>query len=564
MKARVPRSLYAFNGLVILGVLAVLAVLAFPRVRVRYQRWRGQMLAARAMKEIERNELRHASLTVRQSLLLFPQGIEANRAMAVLATRVAEPHAILWWRNVLQLDPSNARRQIESGQASLRFGDVAAAERALVNSRNELRADPSWVSLAAGCAVARRNFVLAGRFFEELKKLQPDQAAPRFNLANVQLLFPDPRVRENAVRQMEQFAADPAFARTALRSLAFYEREIGDYGRSLKCWRQIEAKAPLLWDEKLHVLELQQMADPAVAARLLAECEKQAKADPAALAEMAAWDLARGKARNTLDLLKAVPPSLQNEPTFYFLKAEALLQLKDWEDLNRHLQTATTPSLEFLRSALMACAARNQHSDLFPKHWSVARQLAKERLSARLMLADLAIGWGWIAEAEEMCWELAIGEEAPQDGLDRLARIYLMTKQPRRLRDVFMNMHDRMPEDLIVANNPAALDLLLNEDIDQAVRLAEEVHRKSPSDPSFSVTYGFALYRQGKFDAALKTYAALPPIVQKHPSVALNHALILSANGRRADALKILKTIDARLLNPEEVRLLAEARSAAR
>ena len=163
MKPRAPFSVYAIYYAVALVAIVAGLVAVAPVAKHRYKHWRGRMLSHQAMQLMEQDRLREASLTIRQALRYDPYGLDENRAMAVLATRIGEPFAMLWWRNALQAEPDNPRRALEVAQASLRFGKLDEAETLLRALPAEFRKDPAWLTAAAGCALARGNLREAAR-----------------------------------------------------------------------------------------------------------------------------------------------------------------------------------------------------------------------------------------------------------------------------------------------------------------------------------------------------------------------------------------------------------------
>ena len=127
---------------------------------------------------------------------------------------------------------------------------------------------------------------------------------------------------------------------------------------SLKCWDQLARHAALSWEERLQALEIRRLIDPPGAAEEIARYEQQAISDPSALTQILVWHLGRGKAREALDLLARAGGRTDRDPMLYFIKAEALMQLKDWKTLDGLLHDSTIPPLEYLRSTLLAYLAR--------------------------------------------------------------------------------------------------------------------------------------------------------------------------------------------------------------
>jgi hypothetical protein len=190
--------------------------------------------------------------------------------------------------------------------------------------------------------------------------------------------------------------------------------------------------------------------------------------------------------------------------------------------------------------------------------WRAALKASKSRPDRLAALAQLAEGWGYIAEAEEAWWMIAHGIESAKEALAALQRLYKSKQNSHGLLRVAQRAFELNPADLVAANNCASLGLLLTGD-SSARRLAAKLHAENPANPIFSATYAFALHVEGKTGEALKTMETLKEAQLRHPAIAAYYFVMLVENGKMERAHSFLSTANKAALLPEEQQLLTAA-----
>jgi predicted Zn-dependent protease len=165
--------------------------------------------------------------------------------------------------------------------------------------------------------------------------------------------------------------------------------------------------------------------------------------------------------------------------------------------------------------------------------------------------------WGWEAEAEETWWKMVDLTPYKEPALRSLYTLYRRQKNTPGLFRVSKRQHQLHPEDLVAANNFAALGLLLGQSVPEARRVAARLYKDHPEIAAFASTQAFALHSEGKTAEGLQILKKLPPDQQRHPEIALYYALMLAKAGDAAGAREYAGRVDVRQLLPEESRLFA-------
>ena len=81
---------------------------------------------------------------------------------------------------------------------------------------------------------------------------------------------------------------------------------------------------------------------------------------------------------------------------------------------------------------------------------------------------------------------------------------------------------------LVIKNNLAALELLVNVNTNQAFQFATEVYQSNTNSPEFASTEAFALYKQNQPAKGLQVIQALP---EKSALTPRNRPLLCAAAG---------------------------------
>ncbi len=137
---------------------------------------------------------------------------------------------------------------------------------------------------------------------------------------------------------------------------------------------------------------------------------------------------------------------------------------------------------------------------------------------------------------------------------------YAKERDTSRLREVTQKIVSADPSNRDAANNLAMFSMLLNRDLNDAVKSARELYESDRSNPTFASTYAYGIYLQGYPAQALKIMEALDSKQLSAPSIATYYGILLAANNQPARAVEFLRIAqqDVKLL-PEEKELVEAA-----
>ncbi len=197
------------------------------------------------------------------------------------------------------------------------------------------------------------------------------------------------------------------------------------------------------------------------------------------------------------------------------------------------------------------------HKKLFDLDWQQAVRQAEKNPKALYYLADYANKIGEITYSVEIYETLSQVPNYQLEALLKLVRLYERLGKTRDILRTMQRLSLIYPNDLTIMNDLAYLGLLLNESSVQPFERASRVYATNPKLPAFAATYALAQLKSGVPAVALKAFEPFMLSDLKAPSWQTVYAATLTANGRKADALKIIGKIDLKNLKPEEKELIA-------
>jgi Flp pilus assembly protein TadD len=192
--------------------------------------------------------------------------------------------------------------------------------------------------------------------------------------------------------------------------------------------------------------------------------------------------------------------------------------------------------------------------------WDRAVRLASEAPTALGVLAQLAVDWGWLPEAEQVLWRAASKVPNQPWPLTSLQDLYIAHRDTAGLRRVYQALMQRDPNDELARNNFAMLSLLSGKDLPTAHEYAAELYARKPANPVFASTYAFSLHLQGKTKEGIGVLRALKPDDLANPAVAVYYGVLLSAAGEAQASKDYLDKSSKAFLLPEELALVTSAR----
>jgi predicted Zn-dependent protease len=228
--------------------------------------------------------------------------------------------------------------------------------------------------------------------------------------------------------------------------------------------------------------------------------------------------------------------------------------------LEKYLEAEHWIGQDHIRIALLALAIKNQSGKQGTAFaWDRAIRLASDAPGPLNTLAQLALNWGWVAEAEQALWHAAAKFPTQPWALTSLQNLYVARRDTAGLRRVYQTSVRRDPKDKMARNNFAMLSLLLGKDVAAAHADAAELYKAEPGNPVFASTYAFSLHLQGKTKEGLEVLRALKPEELANPAVSVYYGVLLSAAGEGGAAKAYLNRSDKAFLLPEELALVTAA-----
>jgi tetratricopeptide (TPR) repeat protein len=548
--AKTTRNRLWLTGIVALAGLAAAVFFLYPWIKLS----RLHHLARQALAAGETSQaLQWAGL----ALQLNPSHLELNRLFAEILEAERHPSALLWRARVAQLQTRpEARDCLAWAAAALgqRRLDEAAGALALVAQEER---GASHAHLRAGLALGQGRRDQADHWFLEAVRLEPGNPAHDIALATLRLEADDPAVRAEAVRRLETHTADPRHAVPALRALALHDLRHGDTVAHLRRIRQLREISSVSWSDRLLELQgLTQKKDPSASAHL-EELQRLASDDARQAAELGAWMIRNGLARECLDWLDRLDTGIQEQPTLQMVRCDALIHQGRLAEMGEYLAQRDWKTLDGLRLSLCARAARAENPEAASELWTKASASAAQLPGMQTLLASWVGAWGWHAEAEQLLENAARGHPS-----ERSQALQLLFERAHAARDtarmfrISSRQLELLPDHPRLQNNHAYLSLLLGIQRPAAIRRAEQLRQAHPHDPTVADTYALACYFAGRPDEGLNVLDAHFPQDPPSPSTALKKWILLKAAGNHTAAQRYRDRAESGNLLPEERRLL--------
>jgi len=512
-----------------------------------------------------KGDYRSAILSVRRVLQLDPNNVEATRMLAKQADRSNSPSALTWMKRLADLEPDNLENLVMWARCALRQNELIAADQVLSRFPANKKDSLEFHQLAGALAVQARIYQAAEFHFVKAAKLNPTGQQEQLNLASIRLLSARPEIVTESRKTLERLTQNPDFAYQAAQALLADSLRTNDLAKQIAASQKVIQLPISRFGDRLFYLELLRRAKDARFDTELAALKQKAQTDNENASELVVWMNAREQAAEAYQWANTLPADIQTAPAMAVAMAETLVKLKKWDDLYNTTVKAKWQELEFLRFAFLARAQREINL------WGSSRSSWRQALmeagidpQGRSLLARIAQGWGWHAEAEDIWWALVRGETGRITALKALHKLYMDTGNSRRLLKVTELIAGLLPDEPVIRNNYAMLSLLLGQNLPKARELARANHERHPKDPAVISTYAFALREEGKLAEAVTLMETLPPEAKKVPGIAAYLGILLAEAGRNQEARPFLTLGEkAEGLLPEERELLKAAQSKA-
>ena len=543
-----------------LGCLLVLVAVCFGCYR-GYRALREKHLAKQTQEFLARGDFHSAVLVARRLLQLNQNNVGACRVMAEAAETAGRREAISWRQRVASLQPNVPENEIALAATALRFGQLDLSRKFLDSVTQTARESVRYHELCGGLAIAEKRPVVAESHFAAALRLEPAKPRLILNLATIRLAAANGETNEKARADLVRLSQQPAVRLESLRALASDALSRESQVDAEHWARLLNSEPGATFLDALLYLEAMQTSDAAGVALL--EVKSKAHRSPAATAALITWMNRHGMAKFAIEWGLSLPKqTLETQPVPLAI-GESYSLLQDWTGLQLWVDGKDWGEHECFRLAVLSHALHHLAPADRPSMesqtvWRAALNASKSRPERIAAIAQLAEGWGYIAEAEDAWWMIANGNEGAREALSVLQRLYKSKQNSHGLLRVAQRAFELNPADLVAANNCASLGLLLTGD-SSARRLAAKLHLEHPANTVLTATYAFALHVEGRTGEALKTMGTLKDPQLRHPAIAAYYFVMLVENGKMERAHSFLAAANQAALLPEEQHLLTSA-----
>lgn len=531
--------------------------------RPLYRQAKERRAITQARAFLERGDWTNALLCARQALAVNPTNLAACELMAGFAEWRRSPYALLWRKRLADAAPTLTNR-LALAACALRFEapPFAIAEQTLADLAGDAQSNAAYHVIASELAIKLQRFGAAERHLRAAARLEPTNELHRVNLAVLRLGATDTNVAAQARRTLEQAAKHPRLGLPALRSLVADSLSRRQWALAERYAAELSANSNALFSDRLlHLSVLRAEAAPDFTAHLRS-AQSLAATNPPAAAELALWMSGAGLAAEAVAWVLSLPAEVRAQTPVPLALAECYARREDWRALQDAVQDDHWGELEPLRLAWLTRALERQNERTGARlYWQKAVRLVASNPMMRALLAQLAAGWGWTPQTEELLWSLV--EKFPGEAwaAPALERLYRANGNTRGLYKLCATLIARRPTNPVLKNNLAMYRLLLGVDTGTAHEHAREVYQIDPRNPAYASTYAFSRHQLGRDAEALRVMESLPAQALEEPATAAYYAILLSSAGRRAEAAKYFALAANAPLLPEEQALLEAAKA---
>ena len=522
--------------------------------------WRLESLRKAAREAIQTGDYTGASLKARRALQIDPNYIPAYETMAEIGEHDGLPDAVVWRERVIHLKGESAETLLAFASTALSFGKISSARSALGRVPEKDHEREGFLVLAGTIALESGNHLESARLYETAARLNPEKAAYRLALGRAQSASDDYLTREAGRRLLLELATHDTFGISALRALIANCEAHEELQAALRHAHQlVKVPAHEFSDEVLR-LRLMRTTEDENFPTALAETQRKAENTPNHAGSLLLWMSRAGLASEGLDWVLKRTAKLGLSSDLRPAIAGCYLTLGDWDALLTITHAGAWKPVEYVRHAYRSRAFREKSEGNFARNeWNLAINAATRQTEALSWLAQMATEWKWGDEAEQSLWALLDRAPGSKWAIETLQNAYFAQSNTAGLRRIAAHLVKTDPADNIAQNNLALASLLLNNEPDRAMKIAQDLHTKHPDNTAFTSTYAFALHCAGRTPEAIKVIEQLPPQNLEEPAIAAYYGVMLAANKSPEKAARFLELGRAGNLLREEMDLVVKA-----
>lgn len=382
----------------------------------------------------------------------------------------------MWRSRVVELAPSSTDDRLALARTAMIFRDFTTLSNALEGVSRSATNTAAYNNLAGGLAIASGQLASAEAHFLHASQLEPTNRLLQLNLAVVKLPQTNVQAVTEARSILRSLTNDPALSSQALRELVGDAVRQGHTNDLLPLIEQLVRDPNSVFADKLLELDFLHATKNPRYEECLGALRRKAAGDPGQIFQLAMWTLPKRGPADALSWLETLPLETKTNQPVALLSAQCRTALQDWRGLQTSLETQNWAEVDFIRHAFQARALRGQELDSSAKtEWEQAFKGANGRSQSLLMLLQLAGGWNWLNEQEQLLWAVVNQFPGEKWAQAALAELLYARGRTQGLLALFGQLAKANPSDLSLKNNLAATGLLLNAPQVKPFDLAREV-----------------------------------------------------------------------------------------
>lgn len=536
-----------------LAVFAVVAWLEWPA----YDRYKEQRSLRQARAFLQTGDLHDAFFSLRQALAIESTNVEAMALMADILTDVNSRDALPLRQQVAQLAPTvNNKLLLASTASRFEAPPFRLATQTLTELQPIAGTNVQWHLISSQLAIRRNDASSAEAEMRAASKLEPTNRQLQLNLAVIRLEAGGEKAVQ-ARKALSEMSAEPALRDSALRSLTTDSVNNKHFAEAERFSDRLLALPEANFSDRLQQLTiLNALASPDTT-HWLGGVKAEASTNLIYALQTAGWLLDHEPLRQSRDWILSLPTTMRETFPMPLVVVDSYARTNDWGGLEKWLLDEHWANQDFLRFAWLSRAARGQNTtEMANIYWQRAIFAAQGNAQASTVLAQVTASWGWNDEMEESLRAVIKLDPRQTWAWQALLQRRAAAGDSVGLLQLNSALLTYATNSLVVKNHIAALELLLNQNTNQAFQLTKEVYEASTNTAEFAAIRALALYRQNRAAQGLQIMQALPPNQLAQPDIALYYALLLSANGQRANAAPYVAAAKKAQLLPEERKLL--------
>jgi predicted Zn-dependent protease len=516
--------------------------------------WRAHWLVKQALALPPGEGTAEAESKLIAAYHLAPDDLQVLRACARWQTAAGDVHALGFYRLLLSQPQFTKEDQRDALRACLLFGNLSGA-RELASAIIVESPEPEDYALEAQVFWKEGSLDQAIAIMRNAVALAPQDRAHQFLLAQMLISGTSLKDHEEAIQSLENLSVgkdevglkalvilsgitnlDAATQRSLLDQLRSYPL-VEDQGRFAE-WN-LEKRLGL--------------RDPETIGREVIDFFKNTELTRKSTA--ARWLYIQNQPELAMEL--ASPPDTLSNQDLLLVRFDSLAYLKRWADLKTELANPEIPLSQPMIFLYRARADR-ELGDAVASHanWDRARLAAKLDYSALSNLAAYAVKLGAYDEAKLTLAQMTQFPQKGREAFGPLLEIEAQHGSTAEVLETLKQMMDAFPYQPEPKNDWAYLNLLMNTNVNEASKIAQDLVTSHPEMLAYRSTLALAYLRRNDFPGAAKVYDGLQIDWGSAPtSWAMVDAVVLAANGQKAPSQDLARTINRSQLRAEELTL---------